>query len=54
MSLSMMLPGLFAGALQEAMGYRYFFVFVLICCPVSFLVVSALHLDDDFGRQEEF
>ena len=54
MSLSMMLPGLFAGALQEAMGYRYFFVFVLICCPISFLVVSALHLDDDFGRQEEF
>ena len=54
MSLSMMLPGLFAGALQEAMGYRYFFVFVLICSPISFLVVSALHLDDNFGRQEDY
>ena len=53
MSLSMMLPGLFAGVLQEAMGYRYFFVFVLICYPITFLVASLLHIDDDFGRQEE-
>jgi PAT family beta-lactamase induction signal transducer AmpG len=36
MSLSMMVPGLFAGALQEMLGYRHFFIVAVLCCAVTF------------------
>lgn len=52
MALSMMIPGLFAGALQEAVGYRHFFIIVMICCIVTFLVTSFLKIDADFGKKE--
>ena len=52
MALSMMIPGLFAGALQEAVGYRAFFIIVMICCAVTFLVTSCLKIDADFGKKE--
>ena len=42
MMLSLMLPGLMAGALQEAMGYRQFFLFVLMACAVTFAVTALL------------
>jgi len=53
MALSMMIPGLFAGALQEAVGYRSFFIIVMICCAVTFLVTSFLKIDPEFGKKKE-
>ncbi len=38
MALSMMLPGLMAGYLQQALGYVGFFILVMICCFATFLV----------------
>ena len=38
MALSMMLPGLVAGYLQEALGYIGFFVLVMLCCVATFFV----------------
>ena len=38
MALSMMIPGLFAGALQEAIGYVGFFIVVMICCLATVFV----------------
>ena len=38
MALSMMLPGLVAGYLQEALGYTGFFVLVMLCCVATFFV----------------
>ena len=38
MALSMMLPGLVAGYLQEALGYVGFFILVMICCIATFFV----------------
>ena len=38
MALSMMLPGLVAGYLQETLGYIGFFILVMICCLATFLV----------------
>lgn len=52
MALSMMIPGLFAGALQEAVGYRTFFVIVSICCAVTFLVTAFLKIDPEFGKKK--
>ncbi|MCR5327071.1 MAG: MFS transporter [Bacteroidales bacterium] len=38
MALSMVLPGLVAGYLQEALGYVGFFILVMICCLATFFV----------------
>ena len=38
MALSMMLPGLFAGWMQEALGYTGFFIVVMICCSATIFV----------------
>ena len=53
MALSMMIPGLFAGALQETVGYRMFFIIVMAFCSVTFLMASLLKIDPSFGRKEK-
>lgn len=51
MALSMMIPGLFAGALQEAVGYRAFFIIVMASCAMTFAVTAKLRIDPDFGKK---
>jgi PAT family beta-lactamase induction signal transducer AmpG len=53
MALSMMIPGLFAGALQESVGYRAFFVIVVVCCVMTYIVASLLQIDPDFGKKKK-
>ena len=53
MALSMMIPGLFSGDLQELVGYRTFFVIVMAFCSVTYLVTSFLKIDPSFGKKEE-
>lgn len=52
MALGMMIPGMFSGWLQEAIGYRYFFVWVLVATIPSFLCAFLIPLDADFGKKE--
>lgn len=52
MALSMMIPGLFAGALQEAVGYRAFFVIVVVCCVMTYIVSGQLKIDPEFGKKK--
>lgn len=40
MAAGMMLPGMFAGYLQEWMGYKTFFIWITACCLVTFLVAK--------------
>ena len=53
MALSMMIPGFFAGMLQEALGYSGFFVLVMICCLATVAVTSLLpsRIDAEYGRK---
>ncbi len=51
MALGMMLPGMAAGALQEWMGYRIFFLWVMACCLVTFAVAALLRIDSSFGKK---
>ena len=53
MALSMMIPGMFAGYIQEALGYANFFWMVIVCC-VATLVVTYLvdrRIDPDYGKK---
>ncbi len=52
MALSMMIPGLFAGALQEAVGYPVFFIIVCCFCAVTYLVTYFIDIDPKFGKKE--
>ena len=51
MALSMMLPGLVAGYLQEAVGYTIFFIFVMVCCLVTVAVTSMLKVEPEYGKK---
>jgi MFS transporter, PAT family, beta-lactamase induction signal transducer AmpG len=51
MALSMMLPGFFAGALADWVGYDWFFVIVMVSCVFPFLVASLLKIDPEFGKK---
>ena len=52
MALSMMIPGLFAGALQESVGYQVFFLIVVGCCAMTYLVSALLKIDPEFGKKK--
>ncbi len=52
MALSMMIPGLFAGALQEAVGYQVFFLIVIATCSLTYIVTAFLKIDPEFGKKK--
>ena len=51
MALSMMIPGLFAGALQESVGYPTFFIIVVAACAMTYIVTALLKIDPEFGKK---
>ncbi len=51
MALGMMLPGMFSGFIQEAIGYKYFFIWVLIATIPSFIIARFIPLDSKFGMK---
>jgi MFS transporter, PAT family, beta-lactamase induction signal transducer AmpG len=51
MALGMMLPGMFAGWLQEQLGYRNFFIWVMICSIIPLIATSLLKIDPHFGKK---
>ncbi|MBQ2127003.1 MAG: MFS transporter, partial [Bacteroidaceae bacterium] len=53
MSLGMMLPGMFAGKLQEWMGYGNFFVWVTVCTVITFIVSALIKIDPGFGKKQK-
>ena len=53
MALSMMIPGLFAGALQESVGYKTFFLIVVAACSVTYIVTALLKIDPEFGKKKK-
>ncbi|MCI6492739.1 MAG: MFS transporter [Bacteroidales bacterium] len=52
MALSMMIPGMVAGYLQQWLGYTGFFIMVMICCLVTVAVTMLVKVDPGFGKRE--
>lgn len=52
MALGMMLPGMISGMLQESMGYRTFFIWVIACCTVTCVVSAIIKYEPDFGKKQ--
>lgn len=53
MALGMMIPGMAAGWLQEAIGYRHFFVWTMICCAATITVCAFVKIDPLFGKKNK-
>lgn len=51
MALGMMLPGIFSGHLQEWLGYRHFFLWVMLATIPGFLVAFQIKIDPEFGKR---
>ncbi len=52
MALGMMLPGMIAGWLQEAVGYQNFFICVMLCTLPTLLLIPFIKVDPAFGRKD--
>ena len=51
MSLGMMLPGMVSGKIQEWLGYENFFIWIMICTAITFIVSALIKIDKDFGKK---
>ena len=52
MALGMMLPGMISGKLQEIMGYKMFFIWIIACCSITFIVSALIKFEPDFGKKK--
>lgn len=52
MALGMMIPGMAAGWLQEIMGYKLFFIWIMVCTLATFGVAALLKIDPEFGKKK--
>ena len=53
MALGMMVPGMFSGMIQEAIGYKSFFIWVILATTPGFLVAMMVKIDPQFGKKVE-
>ena len=49
--LGLMLPGMVSGYIKDWVGYQTFFIIVMGCCVITFLVTAVLKIDPDFGKK---
>jgi len=52
MALGMMIPGMFSGALQELIGYPYFFLWVMASTIPGFIVAALVKIEPEFGKKK--
>lgn len=53
MALGMMIPGMFSGWLQEIIGYKYFFVWIMLCMIPAVIPVLFVKVKPEFGIKKK-
>jgi PAT family beta-lactamase induction signal transducer AmpG len=55
MALSMMIPGMFAGYLQELVGYQWFFWIVMLCCVATVVMTFLVrrNIEGSYGKKKQ-
>ncbi|MDR3287396.1 MAG: MFS transporter [Prevotellaceae bacterium] len=53
MALSLVLPGMISGWLQECLGYQNFFIWIMICAIPGLIPVLFIKVDPKFGVKEK-
>ncbi len=52
MAFGMMLPGMLSGYMQEWLGYKDFFTYVLLCTLPGMALIPFLKIDPEFGKKK--
>jgi len=52
MALGMMVPGMFSGWLQEMLGYRNFFLWIVISTIPGFIVPALVRIEPGYGKSQ--
>ena len=52
MALGMMIPGMFAGWIQQQLGYVGFFWWIMGCCLVTLAVTALIKVDSSYGIKQ--
>lgn len=52
MALGMMLPGMFSGWLQDQIGYKNFFLWVMASTIPGFVVAALVRIPEEFGKKK--
>ncbi len=52
MALSMMIPGMFSGWIQEILGYKHFFLWVFLTMIPGYYIIKILNIDPEFGKKD--
>ena len=52
MALGMMVPGMFSGIIQEAVGYKHFFIWVCLSTIPAFIITKFIPLEYNFGKKK--
>lgn len=50
--LGLMLPGMVSGYVKDIVGYKCFFILVMACCIITFIVTAFLKIDPEFGKKK--
>ncbi len=53
MALGMMIPGMASGWLQEIVGYKNFFIWVMICTIPGFFIIRFLKISPSYGIKKQ-
>jgi PAT family beta-lactamase induction signal transducer AmpG len=53
MALGMMIPGMWSGWIADCVGYKHFFVWVLMSAIPGFIIAMSLKIDPQFGKKVE-
>ena len=53
MALGMMIPGMFSGWLQEIIGYKHFFIWVMLATIPAIFIIKFAPIDPEFGKKKE-
>jgi PAT family beta-lactamase induction signal transducer AmpG len=51
MVASVMIPSMFSGAIEQALGYKLFFVFVMFTMIPSLFVLPFIRIEKGFGKR---
>ncbi|HRT26615.1 MAG TPA: AmpG family muropeptide MFS transporter [Syntrophales bacterium] len=51
MALGMMIPGMFSGWVQEMLGYRNFFLWIMVSTIPGFIVPALVDIEPGFGKR---
>ncbi len=53
MALGMMAPGMVSGAVQEWLGYKHFFLWVILCTVPGFIAAARVRIAPGFGAKKK-